>query len=119
MLSLPQRDPDENPSTIELVAEGSSDINPVIITSTKTDLDNLLLHIYERQGELSLEYLLSILKMSHFYLIDDGFRYALDALDKHPGLTAPLRMSLALQYNHHDWIEPASLPPSIKVMKIN
>ncbi|EIM82171.1 uncharacterized protein STEHIDRAFT_161516 [Stereum hirsutum FP-91666 SS1] len=107
MLSLPQSGRNQQPGELEPTA-GSSNTHPVAITSMKADFDNLLLYIYDSylQKNPSLEYLLSILKMSHFYIIEDGLQYAFNALEKHTGLTAQLRMHLALQYNHHQWIEP-------------
>lgn len=58
------------------------------------------------QAESTLDYLLSILKLSHFYLIDDGLQFSIHGLKKYP-LTAALRMHIALRYDRPQWIEPA------------
>lgn len=55
----------------------------------------------------TLPYLLSILKLSDFWLIRDGIRFVVDALPQHPQFDAPLKLHLALTYRITDWIEPS------------
>ena len=55
----------------------------------------------------SIEYLLSILKLSHLWIIDIGQQYAIKYLSYRPDFDVCLKMNLARKYDIEEWIAPA------------
>ncbi|KAF7980013.1 hypothetical protein HWV62_40122 [Athelia sp. TMB] len=90
--------------------EGRNDDNPVILWGVEQlELDRLLAYMI---GGYSVELyqidaIMSVLKLSAFFEIQDGMDWALVLLPQLSTFTAPRQMEAARRYCIDDWIEPA------------
>ncbi|KZT18954.1 hypothetical protein NEOLEDRAFT_1046430, partial [Neolentinus lepideus HHB14362 ss-1] len=103
MLTMPA------PRGIEV--EGSSDENPMVLPSTikQDELDILLEYMFKGHtaGAPSLKNLIVILKLSTMLEIDDGWNFAINELQKDPGLSPALQFHLGCAHHVIEWVEPA------------
>ncbi|KAK7001955.1 hypothetical protein R3P38DRAFT_2648677 [Favolaschia claudopus] len=93
-------------------SEGASDDNPIQlpITLEQQDFDNLLCYIYlgPSPHPKTYEFLISLLKMSAFFQINDGIAHVVQQFEVQGNvLDAGLQFELARLYRIDEWIEPS------------
>ncbi|KAF8149765.1 hypothetical protein K438DRAFT_1988650 [Mycena galopus ATCC 62051] len=108
LFSLP-RGPDASP---EVRAEGTSDANPIRLPSDldQHDFDHLLCYIYQgpTMHPKTDDFLVSVLKLSTFFQIEDGIAHAIQAFElQGHRFDAALQFELARRYRVDQWIDPA------------
>ena len=57
--------------------------------------------------EPSLDYLLTVLKLSKLFHITTGCSYVINTLPTHPEFSAALQLCLTQQFNIFEWVAPA------------
>ncbi|KAJ7770369.1 hypothetical protein B0H14DRAFT_2967022 [Mycena olivaceomarginata] len=95
-----------------LLAEGKSDENPIELSScfTQTDFDNLLTYLYMGPSAhpKTTEFLISVMKLSAFFDIQDGMDHAKAEITRRGDSVHPaLQFELARCFGVNEWIEPA------------
>ncbi|KAJ6452932.1 hypothetical protein C8R45DRAFT_915948 [Mycena sanguinolenta] len=108
LFSLP-RGPDIDP---EVRTEGASDANPIKLPPdlNQYDFDNLLCYIYQgpTMHPKTDDFLVSVLKLSTFFQIEDGIAHAIQEFKLKGHLfDAALQFELARRYRVDQWIDPA------------
>jgi len=90
--------------------EGTCDGNPIILYGVdRRDFDYLLTFLSGGYAgeENHQEYLISVLKMSAFFDIREGFQYAVAELNRLTPLSPAHKLQLGRQYRVDQWITPA------------
>ncbi|KAJ7652487.1 hypothetical protein DFH06DRAFT_536466 [Mycena polygramma] len=108
MFTLPR-----GPDVVDAVrTEGASDSNPILLPSdlSQQDFDHLLCYIYRgpTMHPKTDDFLVSILKLSTLFEIDDGVAHAVQELSlKGDNFHPALQFELARLYRVDHWIEPS------------
>ncbi|KAJ7817122.1 hypothetical protein B0H14DRAFT_2843288 [Mycena olivaceomarginata] len=97
--------------TSNLLTEGKSDENPIELSLcvTQTDFDNLLAYLYMSPSAhpKTTEFLISVMKLSAFFEIQDGVDHAKAEITRRGDCINPaLRFELARCFGVNEWIEP-------------
>ncbi|KAJ7291384.1 hypothetical protein C8J57DRAFT_1163478 [Mycena rebaudengoi] len=94
-----------------LAADGQNDEHPIDLNRSNImniDFHHLLMFLYD-QYEVSaptLEFLMSVLKLSTLLGIPTGIKYAEDHLPSHPQFTSAIQLQLSRQYEISEWVDP-------------